>query len=189
MSADILSRTRGSRCRLQGKAVCMSASASLLTGKHRRRALQALIAVPLLALGIAAGPGTAHAASLTFIPGEVALGGGHCSISGWPNGTIFCGTSVGANFPNGTQEIFGIGLDAAVWTDWGTEARPSGWKSLGAPTTVGGGPPDLCDPNFRLQLSNDGHYGLTLECHDIYGIPWYRVRSDGASGGWGGWFD
>jgi hypothetical protein len=45
------------------KAVRMSASAPLLTGKNRRRALQALIAAPLLALGIAAGSGIANPAS------------------------------------------------------------------------------------------------------------------------------
>ena len=37
------------------KAVRMSASAPLLTGKNRRRVLQALIAAPLLALGMLAG--------------------------------------------------------------------------------------------------------------------------------------
>src|SRR5215471_16749588 len=64
----------------------MSASASLLTGKNRRRALQALIAAPLLALGIAAGSGTAHAVTGIFAPGEVRLADGHCAVSGWPHG-------------------------------------------------------------------------------------------------------
>jgi len=105
----------------------MSASASLLTGKNRRRALQALIAAPLLALGIAAGSGTAHAVTGIFAPGEVRLADGHCAVSGWPHGEILCKTSVGANFPNHTQEIFGIGLDGAMWTDWGRkQARAAG---------------------------------------------------------------
>src|SRR5581483_608690 len=111
---------------------------------------------PLLALGIAAGSGTAHASSNPFTPKEVPLGNNHCSVSGWPGGTIFCGTSVGTNFPNKTQEIFGIGLDGAVWTDWGTEAHPSGWKSMGAPTSGG------CDPAAGQLLLGvrDRHYNL-----------------------------
>jgi hypothetical protein len=164
-----------------------SASAPLLTGKNRRRTFQALIAAPLLALGIAAGSGTAHASSLTFIPGEVHLSNGYCSVSGWPGGTIYCGTSVGANFPNGTQEIFGTGLNDAVWTDWGTEAHPSGWKSLGAP-------PHECDPNpgnesGRLLLSNDTNYGLSLYCTEFNGFTAADYRSDGPNGSWSGWED
>lgn len=166
----------------------MSASAPLLTGKNRRRALQALIAAPLLALGIAAGSGTAHASSLTFIPAEVHLSNGYCSVSGWPGGTIFCGTSMGANFPNGTQEVFGIGTSGAVWTDWGTEAKPSGWHSLGAPTTGG------CDPTYnlgsnRLGIGNDGDYGLGVNCYSNLGDLWEIRRNDGPSGGWNGWIE
>jgi hypothetical protein len=162
----------------------MSASASLLTGKNRRRALQALIAAPLLALGIAAGPGTAHAAApLLFTPAQVQLGGGHCSVSGWPHGTIFCGTSLGASFPNGTQEIFGIGLDDSMWTDWGTEAHPSGWQQLSP-----GLSDTFCAPSWGIVLSNNGDYGLEVECWDFNGKAWFDDRSDGASGGWSGWY-
>jgi hypothetical protein len=161
----------------------MSVSASLLAGKNRRRALQALIAGPLLALGITAGSGTAHASSLTFIPAEVPQGGGDCTISGWPNGEILCGSSRGANFPNGTQEIFGIGLDGNVWTDWGTEARPSGWKSMG-----GFASQNIPFADIRINISNDGDYGLTISCVTIYGTTYYDKRGDGASAGWSGWF-
>ena len=161
----------------------MPASAPLLTGKKRRRALQALIAAPLLALGIAAGSGTAHASpSPTFRPGEVQLGNGHCSVSGWPGGTIFCGTSRGANLPNGTQEIFGIGLDGGVWTDWGTEASPSGWKLLDGSSSP------TCDPSSGLGLANNGDYRLVVECLNIINhFPWQDDRAAGASGGWSGW--
>lgn len=159
----------------------MSASASLRTRKNRRRALGALIAAPLLALGIAAGTGTAHASPLVFVPAEVPLGGGHCAVSGWPNGEIFCGTSEGANFPNGTQEIFGVGLNGAVWTDWGTEAHPSGWKSLGNPS---GG----CVHIYRLNIANYGNYSLTIGCYDNSGELWERDRSAGVNGGWGSWY-
>src|ERR1700753_4323886 len=156
----------------------MSASASPRTGKNRRRVLLALIAAPLLALGIAAGHGTAHASPLWFFPAEVSVGGGHCTVSGWPHGEIFCGTSVGANFPNGTQEIFGVGLDGAVWTDWGTEASPSGWKSLGAPS---GG----CVHSGRLNIANYTTYSLTIGCYDNSGELWEKDRSAGVNGGWG----
>jgi hypothetical protein len=159
----------------------MSAPASLRTGKNRRRALRALLAGPLLALGIAAGPGTAHASDPVFTPAEVHLADGHCSVSGWPHGEIFCGTSVGANFPDGTQEIFGIGLNDAMWTDWGTEASPSGWKSMGAPPT------SRCDPGSTDGLSNDGDYALVLDCHDFSGTLWFNDRGAGASAGWSGW--
>jgi hypothetical protein len=157
----------------------MSASASLLTGKNHRRVLQALIAATLLALGIAAGPGTAHASNPIFTPAEVQVGGGHCTVSGWPHGEIFCGTSEGANLPNGTQEIFGVGLDGAVWTDWGTEASPSGWQSMGAPS---GG----CAHSGRLSIANYGNYELSIGCDDN-GIIRYRYRSAGPNGGWSGW--
>jgi hypothetical protein len=159
----------------------MSASAPLLTSKKRRRALLALIAAPLVALGIAAGAGTAHAAT-SFRPAEVHLSNGYCSISGWPGGTIFCGTSIGANFPNGTQEIFGIGTNKAVWTDWGTEAHPSGWKSMGGPTT------GLCNPSDGLALDPYANYALTIYCQDNNaGTLWYDERGASATSGWGGW--
>jgi hypothetical protein len=160
----------------------MSALASLLTGKNRRRVLQALIAAPLLALGIAAGPGTAHASSAYLIfPTEIPLADGYCAVSGWPHGEIYCGTSAGVNFPNNTQEIFGIGLNKAVWTDWGTQAKPSGWKSMGAP-------PNRCDPTAPLFLGSvDDAYALDLECGDPQGNVWYDDRSAGVNGGWGGW--
>lgn len=160
----------------------MPASAPPRTGKNRRRVLQAVIAAPLLALGIAAGSGTAHASSPLFTPAEVHLSDGNCSVSGWPHGEIFCGTSVGANLPNGTQEIFGIGLNYAVWTDWGTEARPSGWKQLSGPQ------PSICDPsNGRLVLGNDGDYGLIVGCTDFSGTTWSNSRGDGPNGTWSGW--
>jgi hypothetical protein len=160
----------------------MSASAPLLTGKHRRRALQALIAATLLALGIAAGSGTAHADGPTFTPAEVHLPNGNCSVSGWPHGTIFCGTSIGVTFPNQTQEIFGVGLDGAVWTDWGTEAHPSGWKSMGDPTAGFG-----CDTNARLYLRNIGNYVLNLGCYSFGGF-YLNDRSPRVNGTWSGWF-
>ncbi len=157
-------------------------SAPLLTGKNRRRALTALCAAPLVALGIAAGSGTAHADSSTFYPAEVHLSNGYCSVSGWPGGTIFCTTSSGVNFPNGTQEIFGIGTNYAVWTDYGTEAHASGWQSMGAPS---GG----CDPGKgHLPVANEGNYALILGCYDNYGdVPWTKDRSAGVSGGWSAW--
>lgn len=159
----------------------MSASTPLLTDKHRHRALQLLIAVPLLALGIAAGAGTAYASSPTFTPAEVHLSNGYCSVSGWPNGEIFCGTSKGANLPDGTQEIFGIGLDDAVWTDWGTEAHPSSWKSLGAPSNG-------CNAGHgRLDLTNYGDYNLAVGCWDFNGNETIDVRIDGPNGTWLGW--
>jgi hypothetical protein len=108
----------------------MSASAPLLTGKNRRRGLQALIAAPLLALGI------------------------------------------GANFPNGTQEIFGIGLDDSMWTDWGTEAHPSGWQQLSPALSD-----PFCDPSWGIVLSNNGDYGLEVECCDFNGKV-RRYRAD-----------
>ena len=161
----------------------MSASASLLTGKNRRRALRALIAGPLLALGLAAGSGTAHASGPgTFTPGEIHLGNNHCSVSGWPGGTIYCGTSIGTNFPNGTQEICGTGLSGAVWTVWGTEAHPSGWKSMGSPASGG------CYASQQLALTNAGDYGLILACNDNFGNFYENVRSYGQNGGWSGWF-
>jgi hypothetical protein len=159
----------------------MSASASFLTGKNRRRAFQALIAGSFLVLGVAAGPGTAHAAPLTFTPAEVHLADGHCSVSGWPHGEIFCGTSAGANFPNGTQEIFGIGLDDGVWTDWGTEARPSGWVKLGVQTFT-------CDTDQRLQILNLGNYQITITCSNSEdAVIWANARSAGVNGTWAGW--
>jgi hypothetical protein len=163
----------------------MSASASLLTGKNRRRALQALIAAPLLALGIAAGSGTAHASTpATFRPAEVHLSNGYCSVSGWPGGTIYCGTSRGANLPNRTQEIFGIGLDGAVWTDWGTEAHPSGWKLLDGPTS-----PIFDTCSGCLGLANTGNYQLHVVGLDYPNhIPHEDDRSAGPSGEWDGWW-
>lgn len=159
----------------------MPASAPLLTGKNRRRALQALIATLLLALGIAAGSGAAHASSLTFTPAQIQLGDDHCSVGGWPGGTIYCFTAVGVNFPNGTQEIFGVGLSGAAWTVWGTEANPSSWTSLGAPATGG------CDASNQLGLTTDGNYGLDLTCFDNFGHFYRNGRTDGVSGGWLGW--
>jgi hypothetical protein len=160
----------------------MSPSASLHTGKHRRRALLATLVAPLVTLGIAIGPGMAHASTpALFLPAENSLGNNNCSVSGWPNGIIWCGTGVGANFPNGTQEVFGIGQDDAVWTDYGTESHPSGWKSLGG----------SCDPDvdYSLGLSNSGDYYLTVYCLGGNSDYWAKTRSPGVSGGWGGWHD
>ena len=88
---------------------------------------------------------------------------------------------MGVNFPNRTQEIFGVGLDNAVWTDWGTEASPSGWKSLGAPS---GG----CVHSYRLNIANYGNYSVTIGCYDNSGELWERDRSAGVNGGWGMWY-
>ncbi len=160
----------------------MSASAALLTGKKGRRALQALIAAPLMALGIAAGSGTAHASTTDlFRPEQNQQANGYCSVSGWPNGYIFCGSGIGIGitFPNGTQEVFGIGEDNAMWTDYGTESHPSGWKSMGG----------QCLTLFATGLSNNGNYSVTLYCVGTNNDYCYRTRSAGVSGGWGGWHD
>jgi hypothetical protein len=168
-------------CHLQGKAVRMSASAALLTGKKGRRALQALIAAPLMALGIAAGSGTAHASTTNlFRPEQDPQANGYCSVSGWPNGYIICGSGIGVTFPNGTQEVFGIGENGAMWTDWGTESNPSGWKTMGG----------QCDTLFATGLSNNGNYSVTLYCVAPNAGDYYsKTRSAGVSGGWGGWQD
>jgi len=164
----------------------MSAPAFLRIGRHRRRALLAILVAPLAALGIVTGSGTAHASTAgLFIPAQNYAGQpNECSVSGWPNGTIWCYTGVGANFPNHTQEVFGIGTNNAVWTDWGTEANPSGWKSMGG----------QCDPSYGLGLSsNAGTYGLTLYCvasgPGANGDYWYKTRGAGQSAGWSGWSD
>ena len=44
------------------------------------------------------------------------------------------------------------------------------------------------DPNFRINIANDGHWGLTISCVTIYGTTYYDKRGDGASGGWSGWY-
>ena len=156
-----------------------SVSARRPTGKFRRSL--ALIAGPLLAMGAVVGSGgNAQAASLVFIPAQVHLSNGYCSISGWPGGTIFCNTGIGANVPNGTQEIFGIGTNGGLWTDWGTEAKPSGWRSLS--------PSGMCNGHGQVNLGNDGNYGLAFECvsggtSGVVGIS----RSDGPNGRWGAW--
>jgi hypothetical protein len=157
----------------------MSASAAPPTGKKGRRALQALIAAPLMALGIAAGSGTAHASTTDlFIPEQNPQPNGYCSVSGWANGYIFCGSGIGVTFPNGNQEVFGIGEDGAMWTDWGTEAHPSGWKTMGG----------QCQTLFSTGLSNNGNYSVTLYC--VGNNEYYsKTRATGPSGGWGGWKD
>jgi hypothetical protein len=129
----------------------MSASASPLTGKNRRRILRAL-----------GGRRTRHGQRLAERGDRLRY-------------------LRGANFPNGTQEIFGVGLDGAVWTDWGTEARPSGWKSLGAPSGE-------CVHSGRLNIANYANYSLTMGCYDNSGELWERDRSAGVNGGWGTWY-
>ena len=161
----------------------MSPSASLHTSKHRR-ALLAILVAALVALGIAIGPGTAHASTADlFIPAQPGLGAGTCSAGGW-GGIIWCGTGIGVTFPNGTQEVFGIGAgggagEDAMWTVWGTEAHASGWKSLGG----------ICNPFFVTGLSNNLNYSLTIYCVGSNGDWWSRTRSSGVSGGWGAWQD
>jgi hypothetical protein len=139
-----------------------------------------MLIAALVALGIAIGPGTAHASTTgLFRPAENSLGNSECSVSGWPNGIIWCGTGIGANFPNGTQEVFGIGLNGAMWTDYGTESHPSGWKSLGG----------SCVRAYVTGLASDGDYGLSLFCIGI-DLNWYvNTRDFGVSGGWSGWSD
>jgi hypothetical protein len=131
----------------------MPPSASLHTAKHRRRALLAILVAPLVALGIAIGPGTAHAGTPElFFPAQPhALENGTCFVSGWPNGIILCQTGIGVNFYNNTQEIFGIGPDRVVYTDYGTESNPSGWKSMGG----------TCNSDLSNGLSSQGNYALT----------------------------
>jgi hypothetical protein len=160
----------------------MSAPASLRTGRHRRRALLAILVAPLAVLGIVTGSGTAHASTAgLFIPAQNYAGQpNECSVSGWPNGIIWCGTGIGVTFPNGHQEVFGTGLNDAVWTDWGTEANPSGWKSMGG----------QCGQGFNLGLSSEpGTYGLTLYCVGGNADYWYKTRGSGVNAGWSGWND
>jgi hypothetical protein len=163
----------------------MSQSASLHTGKHRR-ALLAILVAALVALGIAIGPGTAHASTADlFIPAQPQKGKGTCSAGGW-GGTIWCGTGIGVTFPDGTQEVFGIGtadgaIDNAMWTIFGTEAHPSAWESLGG----------ICDETWAVGLSNNLNYSLTLYCVGTNNPQtwWRKTRSSGVSGGWGAWED
>ncbi len=160
----------------------MSPAASLRTGGRPRRTLLAILLATLVALGVAIGPGTAHAStSSLFIPAQyVQSTTTFCNVSGWPNGAIWCGTGIGINFPNnGGQEVFGNGENEAVWTDWGTEAHPSGWKSLGG----------QCG-NSPLGLNDHGDYSVTLFCDALHGPDyWYNTRGYGANGTWGGWKD
>lgn len=68
-----------------------------------------------------------------------------------------------------------------MWTDWGTEGNPSGWKSLDSPTTGG------CDASHQLGLTTDGDYGLDLTCYDNFRHFYRNGRGDGPNGGWSGW--
>ena len=47
-------------------------------------------------------------------------------------GWRYCNYRVGTHsFRNGTEQVFAVGLDYAVWTRWSTNGRLSQWVSLG----------------------------------------------------------
>jgi hypothetical protein len=65
----------------------------------------------------------------------------------------------------------------------GTEAHPSGWQQLSPALSD-----PFCDPSWGIVLSNNGDYGLEVECWDFNGKAWFDDRGNGASGGWSGWY-
>ncbi|GAA2155637.1 hypothetical protein GCM10009760_55740 [Kitasatospora kazusensis] len=97
-----------------------------------------------------------------------------CQLKGAPYDCSYTVTSV--TLPDGTKELFVVGTDHAVWTNWSyTNGSWSGWQSMGGGVesgiTVGG--------------KADGGWSFFISATGTDGNTWYRQRS--ANGYWGPW--
>ncbi|MGW6912858.1 hypothetical protein ACWGB8_03390 [Kitasatospora sp. NPDC054939] len=138
-----------------------------------KRIKAAVAAAAVLAgVGLAAGP--ANAADSSAVKSN-------CTSKQW-GGKFYCGGAYGASgtttftFRDGTQEVFVIGTDRAVWHNWTVGGgRTHGWVSLGGKMASG--------VEFTAQSTSGA---FTIGAMSTAGYPMYRDRE--ASGYWGDWW-
>ncbi len=126
----------------------------------------------LAAMPLIAAPATASAApqrtttssAASYICFELQLGGSwYCDFG-----------ETWYQFPNGTWQVFVIGLDYAVWTRWENPDHTwSGWTSMGG--------------NCRSRVHVTAHHGRTptITVTGMDGNHWHRTRS--VDGHWPAW--
>lgn len=180
----------------------MSVLRAIHTRMHPLGRVAAMLAGPLLALGLVVGGGAAPAlastaasapATTTYFSAPTAHAAvqpaASCSwsINGVALGTIICpSTGLLVEFANGTYEDFEVGTSHAVWTAWGSGTS---WaeKSLGGAAyydSAGSGNPTV----WLVARSADG-WGMTIGTTNASGQHRCLNRTDSASGSWGSWFN
>lgn len=125
-----------------------------------RSALAAAAALAAFAgVGVAAAP--AQAAS-------------YCTTKGQE---YFCDYGITTTkFPDGTKEVFVVGTDHAVWTNWTrTDGSWHGWISMDG----------WVQSNVRLSVLNDDPYYFALFATGGDGNTWTRVHYH--DGSWSSW--
>ncbi|MFI1015993.1 hypothetical protein [Streptomyces sp. NPDC020965] len=151
--------------------------------KRLRRAVASAAVVTATVVGAIAGTaGTAQA-----YPSEMTYN--HCNKPGitalefepymWPGALYLCGGGFGDKiarylFADGSQQVFFVGADYAIWSGWFTPGE--GWGpmvSLGGKVTS--------DPVISAYSGN----ALTLKVRGTDGRSWYKDRY--ANGAWSAW--
>lgn len=133
-------------------------------------------------VGKLAAASPAHA---TVVGREAPESIGECTLTNGWGGGFYCASTdpdhgaIWYEFPNGTEEVFVVGLDWSVWTRWNnTSGGLSAWTSLG-------GQVEHTEPVIGLSGSS---WGVTLVVFGTNGDYYYDTRSDSPSGGWTGWY-
>jgi hypothetical protein len=97
-----------------------------------------------------------------------------CQLHGAPYDCSYTVTS--EPLPNGTQQLFVVGTDHAVWTDWSLpNGSWAGWQSLGGTVESG----------ISIWDVSDGGWVFSIVATGTDGNPWHRTRS--ADGAWSPW--
>ncbi|MFK0137009.1 hypothetical protein [Streptomyces murinus] len=88
-----------------------------------------------------------------------------------------CGYTVTSEpLPNGTEQVFVIGTDRAVWTNWSLpDGSWYGWESMGG----------VAQSGISIWDVSDGGWVFSIVITGTDGNPWHRTRS--AGGTWSPW--
>ncbi|WP_130511958.1 hypothetical protein [Krasilnikovia cinnamomea] len=139
-----------------------------------RKIRTTVVTAVLTAVGLLTTPAAALAAD--DVPARPGMGTCTDRVFG---GTFLCGGNYGEGkafykFSNGTEEIFVIGTDHAVWTRWTVVGGElSRWTTLGGRSEIG------------PIVTNRGRDAVSVTIRDSQGTAWARDRS--TAGRWGDW--
>lgn len=186
----------------------MTRLTALLNRKRPRRVgLLATLACALLAVGLIAGGGAASAsvsapqlkAASSSDPTwpapseQLEVSGGSnplCTFTDW-GGTFYCNSEALVLMPNNYFEVFVIGTNHTVYTQWSSSSGLSGWNdSLGGqcldPHQNGA---NYTGEDVGLWWTNPSNgWNWTIDCIGTDGGRWFDQRTGSAAGAWSGWY-
>lgn len=136
------------------------------------------VAAALSLVAVAASSGAAQASTSSAASAVTASTPGLCTLNNGWGGTFYCRSEDWWQMPNGNSQVFVIGTDDAVWTEWQVAGGLSGWQSMGG----------IADPSSGIVTWSNSGWSITIDVIGADNAVWFNTRGSSEGSTFGGWY-